>query len=131
MNRFYATNIREENNEKACSVLFLHGEHKEVRGSVREKRQCRHYRNQKRKTPRPIQPLDKDMAAYGRLVLFLPVWTDNPPSFVNAVLEELPTGKTIAVKMVSASGKSNCKEKLEARIKANDNEMESFEDVKS
>ena len=79
----------------------------------------------------PIQPLDKDMAAYDRLVLFIPVWAGNPPPFVNAVLEELPTGKTIVVKMVSASGKSNCKEKLEAKIKAKGSEMESFEDIKS
>jgi multimeric flavodoxin WrbA len=79
----------------------------------------------------PIQPLNKDMAAYDRLVLFIPVWAGNPPPFVNAVLEELPTGKTISVNMVSASGKSNCKEKLEAKIKAKGSKMESFEDIKS
>ena len=79
----------------------------------------------------PIQPLEKDMTAYDSLVLFTPVWASNPPPFVNAVLEQLPAGKTIAVKMVSASGKSNCKEKLEAKIKAKGSEMESFEDIKS
>ena len=79
----------------------------------------------------PIQPLDTDMAAYDRLILLIPVWAGNPPPFVNNALEQLPEGKTVAVKMVSASGESNCKNKIEAKIKAKGGTLESFEDIKA
>jgi len=41
-----------------------------------------------------------------------PVWADNPPPAFNALLEKLPAGKSITVKMVSASGRSNCQARL-------------------
>jgi len=48
-----------------------------------------------------------------------------------AALELLPRGKTAAIKMVSSSGKSGCRERLEAAIKAKDGVLESFEDIKA
>ncbi|MCL2226473.1 MAG: hypothetical protein FWB97_02445 [Oscillospiraceae bacterium] len=79
----------------------------------------------------PIQPLSAEVAKYDRLVLLSPVWADNPPPAFNSVLGLLPEGKTVAVKMISASGKSNCKERLEAAIRAKGGIWESFEDVKA
>jgi len=78
----------------------------------------------------PIQPLDTDMAAYDRLILLSPVWAGNPPPFVNSVLAQLPKGKTVAVKMVSASGESSCKKNIEAKITARGSTLESYEDIK-
>jgi hypothetical protein len=64
------------------------------------------------------------------LVLLSPVWAGNPPPAVNAALELLPEGKTIDVKMVSASGKSNCKERLESVIKAKGCVLDGFENIR-
>ena len=79
----------------------------------------------------PIQPSDVDFAEYNRLILLAPIWANNPPPAFNAILEQLPSGKTVAVKMVSASGKSKCRERLEAFIKNKGSVLESFEDIKA
>ena len=79
----------------------------------------------------PIQPQNPDLSAYDRLILLSPVWASNPPPAVNAILDSLPNGKSIAVKMVSASRRSNCKARLEAGIKAKGSVLESFEDIKA
>ena len=78
----------------------------------------------------PIQKLDKNFADYDHLILLAPVWAGNPPPPINKVLEQLPEGKSISVKMVSASGESDCKARLEATIKAKSCTLESFEDIK-
>ena len=78
----------------------------------------------------PIHPLGVDMGAYNRLVLVTPVWAGNPPPPMFAVLDQLPQGKPIAIKMVSASGKSTCKDRLKAAIQAKACTLESFEDIK-
>ena len=79
----------------------------------------------------PIQPLGVDPASYDRLILLSPVWAGNPPPFVNAILEQLPEGKTVDIKMVSMSGKSNCKERLESAINAKGNVLGNLEDIKA
>jgi len=81
--------------------------------------------------PWPIQPLDTDLSAYDRFVLLAPVWAGNPPPFVNSLWELLPEGKTIAMKMVSASGQSRCEQKMEAQLQARGCVLESFEDIKA
>jgi len=78
-----------------------------------------------------IQPLDVDLAAYDRFILLSPVWASNPAPAFNAALEQLPRDKTVSVKMVSASGKSNCRDRLKAAIKAKGGVLESFEDIKA
>ncbi|MCL1856018.1 MAG: hypothetical protein FWF86_09825 [Clostridia bacterium] len=79
----------------------------------------------------PIQPLDLDLGSFDRLILLAPIWASNPPPPFNAILEKLPDGKTIAVKMVSASGKSSCKERLKAAVQAKSCVWESFEDIQA
>lgn len=79
----------------------------------------------------PIQPLGSDLSVYDRLILLSPVWASNPPPFVNTVLEQLPPSKAVAVKMVSASGKSSCKERLETALKAKGCVLDGFEDIKA
>ena len=76
-----------------------------------------------------IQPVDVDFSKYERLVLLAPVWADNPPPAFNAFLGQLPEGKTIAIKMVSKSGKSDCRERIEAAINDSGGTLESFEDI--
>ena len=78
----------------------------------------------------PIQPLDVDLSSYDRLFLFAPIWAGFPAPYINSVLETLPEGKKVYFKMISASGKSKCKERLEAAIKAKGCTLEGFEDIK-
>ena len=79
----------------------------------------------------PIGPLNVDLAAYSRVVLFSPVWAGNPPPAVFAFLEQLPTGKAVSVKMVSGSGKSRCKKRIETILKAKHCALESYKDFKN
>jgi len=78
-----------------------------------------------------IQPLSLNMNDYDRLILLSPVWASNPPPAVNALLELLPVDKTVSVKMISQSGKSECKERLETIFKDKGCTLESFKDLQS
>jgi len=79
----------------------------------------------------PIQPIDADFTEYDRLVILAPIWASNAPPAFNALLEQIPSGKTVDIKMVSASGESQCKERIEAIIKGKGSVLESFEDIKA
>lgn len=81
--------------------------------------------------PWPIEQPEADLPAYDRLILLSPVWAGNPPPAVHAFLEQLPEGKIISVKMVSASGKSDCRDRLEAAVKAKGCTLEGVEDIKA
>ena len=78
-----------------------------------------------------IQPLGLNMADYDRLILLSPVWASNPTPAVNALLELLPAGKTISVKMISQSGISECKERLESILADKGCTLEGLEDIKA
>jgi flavodoxin len=77
-----------------------------------------------------IQSIEADMTAYDRLILFAPVWANNPPPPFNALLELLPEGKAVSVKLISMSGKSDCKERIARAIIAKGCILENFEDIK-
>lgn len=79
----------------------------------------------------PIQPLSLDWEAYDRLILLSPVWAGRPTPAVNALLEQLPSGKSVSVKMVSGGGQSGCKSRMEAALQAKGCTLESFEDFKN
>jgi len=78
-----------------------------------------------------IKPPDVEIVKYDRIIMLAPVWANNPPPAFNAMLEYLPSGKLISVKMVSASGKSNCKDRLKVVIENKECTFESFEDIKA
>jgi len=78
-----------------------------------------------------IKNPDIEISKYNKITLLAPVWADNPPPTFNAILEYLPTGKPISIIVVSASGKSNCKDRIESVIKSKDCTLESFEDIKA
>jgi len=79
----------------------------------------------------PIAPIDFDFSGFPGIVLMSPVWAGNAPPAVNALLEILPEGKTVSVKMVSGSGKSECRARLEAVIKDRGCTLDTFEDIKA
>jgi len=76
-----------------------------------------------------IKPPDIEISKYYKIIMLAPVWANNPPPAFNAILEYLPSEKTVDIKMVSMSGKSNCKERLESVIKSKGSTLESFEDI--
>ena len=78
-----------------------------------------------------IQPISTDLSGYDRFVLFAPIWAGNVPPAVNAFLSVLPSGKNVAVKAVSGSGKSGCENKIKGILKEKGCELESFENIKS
>jgi len=63
-----------------------------------------------------IRPLALELSEYDRLTIMAPVWAGGPPPQVNRFFELLPAGKNVEVILVSASGKSNCKQKLEDKL---------------
>ena len=79
----------------------------------------------------PIQSFDADWAAYDRVTLLAPIWAGNPPPAFNAAIKQLPDNTTVALRMVSGSGKSSCRERLEATLTAKGCTLESFEDIKA
>ena len=74
--------------------------------------------------------IDINLSAYEHIILFAPVWASNVPPAVNSFIANLPQGKTVSVKLVSASGHSGCKDAVEAKIKSSTCIMDSFEDIK-
>ena len=77
-----------------------------------------------------IIPPDIEINNYDKLIMLAPVWAGNPPPAFNAMLELLPSGKFISIKMVSASGESNCEGILEIIITGKGCTLESFEDIR-
>jgi len=77
-----------------------------------------------------IKPPDIEISKYDKITMLAPVWADNPPPAFTAMLEYLPAGKPVSVIMVSASGKSNCKDRLESIIQCKGCTLESLEDIK-
>ena len=78
-----------------------------------------------------IKPIKCDLSLYERFILVSPVWAGSTPPAVNTVLHQLPQGKEIIVKMVSMSGKSECKNRLEKLFKVKDCILVSFEDIRA
>ena len=79
----------------------------------------------------PIKSLDADLVTYERLILLAPVWAGHPAPAVNSLLDRLPEGKEVYVKMVSASGKSDCINRLKTTIMGKGCTLVGFEDIKS
>jgi hypothetical protein len=81
--------------------------------------------------PTPIEPLEADLSTYERIVILAPVWAGHPaPAALNA-FTMLPSGKGVEVYMVSASGQSAAKEKIEALIQSKGCELLKYENISS
>ena len=78
----------------------------------------------------PIILTETDLNSYDRLILLSPIWAGNTPPAVNSFLALLPEGKMVTVKLVSDSGKSRCRGRIEAAIEVKNCTADSFEDIK-
>ena len=81
--------------------------------------------------PWPVEPLDADWGAYDRFILMAPVWAGHPAPAFNAVFPMLPEGKAVSIQLLSDSGKSACRAKLEAAVAARGCTLEDFTDIKT
>jgi len=77
-----------------------------------------------------IQPIEADLDAYDLLVICAPVWAGNAAPYVNSLLEMLPAGKEVRFKLISASGESNCRERLEDKLAQRGCKLTDLENVK-
>jgi len=77
-----------------------------------------------------VQPLGTDLAAYERFVVCAPIWAGGVPPYVNSFLEMLPAGKAVRFKLVSGSGQSKCRERLEEKLAARGCKLMDLEDIK-
>jgi len=77
-----------------------------------------------------IQPLALDLAEYDRITILAPVWAGGPAPQINSLLERLPDAKFVEIVMVSGSGKSSCRKKLEERLNAKGCALVSFKNVR-
>lgn len=78
-----------------------------------------------------IQYMAADLSAYDTIIIMSPVWAGHTPPAINRVLDYLPEGKDVEVRMISASGESQCKEKVQTLIEAKGCKLTSFIDIKS
>jgi hypothetical protein len=78
-----------------------------------------------------IQPISLDFSQYDRVVLYSPVWAGHPAPAINAFLAQLPKGMSVEMNMVSASGESAAREKLEARLRELGCILEKYTDIKA
>ena len=78
-----------------------------------------------------IQPLDIDWAEHEDAILLSPIWAGNTPPAFNTALKLLPEGLGVSVILVSASGVSDCEERVGAAIIAQGCELNNIEDIRS
>ena len=77
-----------------------------------------------------IQPIEADLDAYEQLVICAPIWAGNVAPYVNSLLELLPTGKEVRFKLISGSGQSNCRARLESKLAEKGCKLMDAEDIK-
>ncbi|MDL2236882.1 hypothetical protein LJC56_03495 [Christensenellaceae bacterium OttesenSCG-928-K19] len=80
---------------------------------------------------RAIQPLEKNMADYEKIIIMGPIWAGRPAPAVNAIIDALPQGKTVEFRMTSGSGTSKDHEKTTERAVARGCTAEGYLDIKS
>ena len=78
-----------------------------------------------------IQPLDVDLSSYEKIIIMSPIWAGGLTPYINAILEQLPEGKAVYIKLISGSGKSDCRDRLETKIRSKGCRLEDIEDIKA
>jgi len=78
-----------------------------------------------------IQPLAHDPREYDRITVMSPVWAGGPAPQINCLLESMPAGKSVEIILVSASGKSNCNQRLADMLSARGCIMLSLQNMSS
>lgn len=77
-----------------------------------------------------ILPLPS-MEPYDKIIILGPVWAGYPAPAVNNAIAALPRGKQVELRMVSASGQSRSREKVEQRVKEAGCTLTEYMDIKA
>lgn len=77
------------------------------------------------------QPLGVDLSAYDHITLMAPVWAGFPAPAINNVIDALPRGKAVSVRLVSGGGSSTCREQVTAKIRSMGCTVEDWEDIRA
>lgn len=78
----------------------------------------------------PIQPLHAPLEEYEHIIIMGPVWAGHPAPAMNAIWDQLPRNKNISVMMVSKSGFSSAKDKINARVECKHCNLSDYQDIK-
>lgn len=78
----------------------------------------------------PTAPLGFTLDGFERIIIMAPVWAGHPAPAILAAFDALKPEQAVDVVLVSASGKSNCREKLEQLAHEKGAKVVAFEDIK-
>lgn len=81
--------------------------------------------------PGRIEPITANFDNYDEVVIMAPTWAGHPAPPVICVFEALPPNKAVSLLMVSASGKTDAKDKIDALLKEKGCQLVKYEDLKS
>lgn len=79
----------------------------------------------------PIEPITADLKRYDRFIVMGPIWAGYPAPAVNSMLDALPSGKSVEVRMVSASGESRAKDAVLASLAQKGTQSAKYQDIKA
>ena len=79
----------------------------------------------------PIHSLDAPLAEYEHIIIMGPIWAGHPAPAINAIWDQLPPNKNISVMMVSKSGSSSAKDKINALIERRRCKLSDYQDIKA
>lgn len=79
----------------------------------------------------PITPIQSSLNDYDKFVVFGPIWAGSPAPAVIALLEQLPNSKHAEVYLLSGSGNSKAKAKVEKLLNTKNIALDVFQDLKA
>lgn len=81
--------------------------------------------------PGAIEPIDANLESYDAIAVVGPVWAGHPAPAVTAALNMLPAGKDVVVAMISGSGKSGAREKVQSLVESRGSTLTKYQDIKA
>jgi len=79
----------------------------------------------------PLEPEIPSLISYDNIILMAPVWAGYPAPPFNNMIEALPVGKNVEVILLSLSGGSRCRSKVEEQVHSQGCKLAAFIDRKS
>lgn len=79
----------------------------------------------------PIGEIETELDQYERFVILAPVWAGFPAPAINTLLKQLPSSRDVEVWLVSASGQSRARDKMQTLINSQGCRLMRFRDVRA
>lgn len=82
--------------------------------------------------PAKTEPITADFAAYERVILMAPVWAGHPAPPFNSMVQALPAGTAVELRLVSAGGDTAAaKDRVVAKVEAQGCTVAAYTDIKT